>query len=134
MIGRRQTLALVGGAAAALPFAARAQQKAMPVVGMLGFTTLENNAPSNAAIRQGLAETGYVEGRNVAIEYRYAEGRVDRVPALLGDLVARKVDVITAGANVVLQALKAANVTIPIVFIGGPSDPVAAGLAAAPER
>ncbi len=134
MIGRRQMTALVGGAAAACPFAARAQQKAMPVVGMLGNFTSGYAATGVAAFLQGLGEAGYIVGRNVAIEYRWAEGRFDRVPLLVADLVARKVDVIVSGSSAGIAAVKDATATIPIVFVGGPSDPVAAGLAASLAR
>jgi putative tryptophan/tyrosine transport system substrate-binding protein len=136
MIGRRQTIALVGGTAAALPFAARAQQKAMPVVGVITInaTTLENTASPWAEFRQGLVEAGYVEGRNVAFEHRNAQGHLDRVSALVADLIARKVDVILAPNLVSMFAAKAATATIPIVFVGGPSDPVASGLVASLAR
>ena len=123
---RRDVLPLLG-AAAALPFAARAQQKAMPVVGYISLVGPEPSAQNpgpfaqnRAAFLQGLSETGFVEGRNVAIEYRYAHDRIDRVPELVADLVARKVDVIFSGPIVVIFAAKAATATIPIVFIGGP--------------
>ena len=97
---RRDFSTLLGGAATALavwPSPLSAQQKATPVIGFLGISTPGPSAPSLAAFRQGLNETGYVEGQNVAIEYRWAEGRYDRLPAMAADLVARKVDVIVAG-------------------------------------
>jgi putative ABC transport system substrate-binding protein len=106
----------------------------MPVIGVLGTTSPEPNAPFVAAFHQGLGETGYVEGQNVAIEYRWAEGSYDRLPGLAGDLAGRKVDLIVAGGgSVVALAAKAATSTIPIVFISG-DDAVAAGLVASLAR
>src|SRR5712671_7460359 len=120
---RRELLLLLGGAMTAAR-GLRAQQKAMPVIGFLGSTSPGPNEPALAAFRQGLSETGYVEGQNVAIEYRWADGRDDRLPALAADLVARKVDVIaTTGGNASVRAAKDATSTIPIVSTFG-DDPV----------
>jgi putative ABC transport system substrate-binding protein len=111
----------------------RAQQKAMPVIGYLGNISLSAGAPYLAAFHQGLREAGYVEGQNLAIEYRWAEGSYDRLPALAADLVARKVDVIVASATPGITAVKGATSTIPIIFLGG-GDLVAAGLVASLAR
>jgi putative tryptophan/tyrosine transport system substrate-binding protein len=129
---RRELMLLLGGALTAAR-ALRAQQKAMPVIGYLGNISLSAGAPNLAGFHQGLSETGYVEGQNLAIEYRWAEGGYDRLPALAADLVARKVDVIVASATPGIAAAKGATSTIPIVFFGG-GDLVAAGLVASLAR
>src|SRR5215813_714400 len=124
---RRELLLLVGGAVTA-PRALRAQRKAMPVIGFLASASPGPNAVNLAALRQGLSEAGYVEGQNVAIEYRWAEGDFDRLPALAADLVGRGVDVIvTNGGNSSALAAKNATSSIPIVFVAG-ADPVEEGL------
>ena len=127
---RRRFIALLGGAIV-LPCVAAAQQKAMPVIGYLASGS-PGLAPTPAVFLEGLSETGYVEGQNVAIEYRWAEGRYDRLSALAADLVGRKVDVILAGGNAPAVAAKNATSTIPIVFISG--DPIGQGLIAGLAR
>ena len=123
---RRDFVLLLGGAIAA-PRALRAQQKSMPVIGFLGSTSPGPYSAHVAAFHQGLGEAGYVEGQNVTIEYRWAEGNYDRLAALAADLVARNVDIIAAGSAPSARAAKNATSTIPIVFTSG-GDPVAAGL------
>jgi len=129
---RREALAILVGLTVAWPLATHAQQKAMPVIGVLSpasgpFSTMVT------AFRQGLSEAGYVEGKNLVIEYRFAEGHYDRLPALAADLVGRKVDLIIANSPPAALAAKSATSTIPIVFRGG-TDPVGDGLVASLAR
>ena len=132
-IGRRELLAALGGAAAVCPLAARAQQPAMPVIGVLDARSPGTTENSLRAFREGLKDTGYIAGENVALEYRWAEDQIDRLPALTADLVQRRAPVIFAISPTAALAAKAAIATIPIVFIVN-EDPVRLGLVASLAR
>src|SRR4051812_28032378 len=131
---RREFITLVGGAAAASwPLAVRAQQAAMPVIGVLSSATAKQWAPLIAAFLQGLSKVGYVDGHNVAIEFRWADGQYDRLPAMVAELIDRQVYVIAALTTPAAAAAKAATTTMPIVFTTI-SDPVQVGLIASLSR
>ena len=132
---RREFITLIGGAVAASPLAARAQQPSIPVVGFLGTTRAEVQPRSLEAFRRGLSEAGFVDGQSVKIEYRWAEGRYEQLPALAADLVSRKVDAIVAnGGSISALTAKKATATISVVFASVGADPIKVGLVPSLDR